>query len=563
MDAFSRLRHEHYLNHGTLDGSYQELFLALLGPDGGDVVADATPELLPLLREPGAGDDPQGHGLQPRGRGMQDSGRGMQLFQTMFYGDPMFSGLGSGGGLGTLVREVGNALAAGPYDIHVTTLVGRDINGEQRTVQAREQAGPGHTIWRLDYAGNGHNDAFRSDEATLRGMLCGALQAERETSPLAAVVHTRYIDGASFAAAGAALQNDCALVATVTPDPHRTLCDPSGEFIPRTPVEAATLVYRIKIGDALVRRADAMVGIGRSAVEQQLLPYFPQLENVGKRSVVGIDEGVQFIDKLPADIDPWSILDAAVAGTPSGRGRVSGERRRLPVLLCVGRLHPAKAQPALLQAWLESGLYHRYNLVLVGGDLRTPNPTETAMLEDLERVLEAAPTEARAGYLHVGALANNEVRLLETAFAQQSSQSAFQSTPHVYVCPSPKEEFGLSILEAMAAGLPVCAPLRGGAPSYIRHGSNGLLMDTSSTTALTAELGALLHPDSPVGARLHHMAAAGRETVRKRYSLEGPAAELAAVYEAALAHKHIEQSRPAAGRPTQPGNTIPRGSTAS
>ncbi|TVR90085.1 MAG: glycosyltransferase [Spirochaetaceae bacterium] len=551
MDAFSQLRHEHYLNHGTLDGSYAELFRALLGPDSGDVVTDATPELLPLLREQGAPNDALGLGVRPQGRSGQSQRRGMQLFQTMFYGDPMFSGLGSGGGLGTLVREVGNALAAGPYDIEVTTLVGRDTNGEHRTVQAREQAGPGHVIWRLNYAGNGQNDAFRSDEATLRAMLSEALKAERETSPLAAVVHTRYIDGASYAAAAAAMRTDCALVATITPDPHRTLCGPDGEFIPRTPADAATLVYRIKIGDALVRRADAMVGIGRSAVEQQLLPYFPQLENVGGRRVVGIDEGVQFIDKLPSDIDPWGIIDAALEGTPSGRGEVSGKRRGLPVLLCVGRLHPAKAQPELLQAWLESGLYHRYNLVLVGGDLRTPNPTETSMLEELERILAAAPPEARAGFLQVGALANNEVRLLEAAFALQSTPEC----QHVYVCPSPKEEFGLSILEAMAAGLPVCAPLRGGAPSYIRHGSNGLLMDTSSITALTAELGALLHPDSPVGTKLHHMAEAGRETVRKRYSLEGPAAELAAVYEAALAHSTLAHKHLSRTRQTHTGST--------
>lgn len=561
MDAFSRLRHEYYLNHGTLNGSYGELFLALLGPDGGDVVADATPELLPLLQEPGGFNGPQGHG--------------MQLFQTMFYGDPMFSGLGSGGGLGTLVREVGNALASGPYNIAVTTLVGRDTTEEHRAAKTQEQAGPGHIIRRLSYAGSGLDDAFRSDEATLQAVLSDALKSEREISKLRAVVHTRYIDGATYAAAAAALHNGCALVSTLTPDPHRSICNPDGELIFRSAAEAATLVYRIQIGDAIVRRADALVGIGRAAVEQQLLPYFPQLENMGGRSLVGIDEGVQFIDSAPAGIDPWSMIDAAVAGTPTGRGGISGRRRSLPVMLCVGRLHPAKAQPALLQAWVESGLYRRYNLVLVGGDLRTPNATETAMLEELARLLAAAPEEARAGYLHVGALANNEVRLLEAAFAQQSAIGSLQSSPHVYVCPSPKEEFGLSILEAMAAGLPVCAPLRGGAPSYIRHGSNGLLIDTSSATALTAELGALLHPDSPVGTKLPHMAAAGRETVRKRYSLHGPAAELAAVYEAALAHgqqqhgqqQHSQQKHthfsPAPRAQNKPADTDidPRGST--
>jgi D-inositol-3-phosphate glycosyltransferase len=518
LDAFSRLRHKHYLNFGTLENSYGELFCALLRPEESDAASCFTPEVLPLLREPRLA--------------TVSSGQGIQLFQTMFYGDPMFSGLGSGGGLGTLVREVGNALSSGLYGIEVTTLVGRDTNSEHRDVKPREQAGPGHMILRLNYAGSGNDDAFRSDEALLKTVISEALKAELGASTLPAVVHTRYIDGASYAAAGAALAGGCALVATITPDPHRSICDPKGDFIPRTPAEAATLVYRIKIGDELVRRADALVGIGGAAVEEQLMPYFPQLENAGGRKVVGIDEGVPFIDKLPPEIDPWSMIYAAVQGTPTGRGGIAGGRRRLPVLLCVGRLHPAKGQLVLLQAWVESGLYHHYNLIFVGGDLVTPDPAESDMLNKLDQLLAMAPAEAQAGYLHVGALANNEVRLLEAAFAQQLSRGC----RHVYVCPSPKEEFGLSILEAMAAGLPVCAPLRGGASGYIRHGSNGLLIDTSSPASLTAELGVLLHPDSPVVSRLNHMAEAGRETVRKRYSLDGPAAEFAAVYGAALAH---------------------------
>ena len=54
------------------------------------------------------------------------------------------------------------------------------------------------------------------------------------------------------------------------------------------------------------------------------------------------------------------------------------------------------------------------------------------------------------------------------------------------MCASLKEEFGIAILEAMAAGLVVVAPDGGGPATYVDDGVTGVLADTSSPEALAA-----------------------------------------------------------------------------
>ena len=49
-----------------------------------------------------------------------------------------------------------------------------------------------------------------------------------------------------------------------------------------------------------------------------------------------------------------------------------------------------------------------------------------------------------------------------------------------------KEEFGIAILEAMAAGLVVVAPGTGGPATYVTSGESGVLADTASAEALAA-----------------------------------------------------------------------------
>ena len=65
--------------------------------------------------------------------------------------------------------------------------------------------------------------------------------------------------------------------------------------------------------------------------------------------------------------------------------------------------------------------------------------------------------------------------------------------PHgVYVCGSLKEEFGLALIEALAAGLVVVGPEGGGPATYIDEGVTGFLVDTRSPRAVGAGIAAAL-----------------------------------------------------------------------
>ena len=93
------------------------------------------------------------------------------------------------------------------------------------------------------------------------------------------------------------------------------------------------------------------------------------------------------------------------------------------------------------------------------------------------------------------------------------------------VLPSRVEPFGIVVLEAMRAGLPVIVSRRGGAPDIVREGIEGLVVDPEDTAALAAALERILD-DPQLAARF---GAAGRERV-KVYGWPAIAERYAQVY---------------------------------
>ena len=96
----------------------------------------------------------------------------------------------------------------------------------------------------------------------------------------------------------------------------------------------------------------------------------------------------------------------------------------------------------------------------------------------------------------------------------------------VYVLPSYAEGLPLSLLEAMAAGLPVAATSVGGIPDVVADGINGFLFAPGDSAMLQRLLRRLMH-DPELGKR---MALAARETVRMRFATERVLAQLDELY---------------------------------
>ena len=83
-----------------------------------------------------------------------------------------------------------------------------------------------------------------------------------------------------------------------------------------------------------------------------------------------------------------------------------------------------------------------------------------------------------------------------------------------------------SLLQAMAAGVPVVASAVGGIPEAIEDGATGLLVPPGDPGALAAALGSVLKdPESA-----HRRAAAGRALVAARFSRERLMGRLTALY---------------------------------
>lgn len=109
----------------------------------------------------------------------------------------------------------------------------------------------------------------------------------------------------------------------------------------------------------------------------------------------------------------------------------------------------------------------------------------------------------------------------------------YYAASDVYLLPSLYEPFGLSILEAMASGLPVLVSRDSGAAELIRDGVDGLLIqEPRDVTELSAKLGALLK-DKNLRARL------GRQARRTalQYPWDRVARETEEVYEKVLLQK--------------------------
>jgi glycosyltransferase involved in cell wall biosynthesis len=84
-----------------------------------------------------------------------------------------------------------------------------------------------------------------------------------------------------------------------------------------------------------------------------------------------------------------------------------------------------------------------------------------------------------------------------------------------------------SVLDAMAAGVPVVATRVGGIPELVEHGRSGLLVPPGDTTALAAAVSELLaNPE-----RARSMGAGGREIARRRFPLEKMVEGILDVYE--------------------------------
>ena len=106
--------------------------------------------------------------------------------------------------------------------------------------------------------------------------------------------------------------------------------------------------------------------------------------------------------------------------------------------------------------------------------------------------------------------------LRDRAARARSETDRLLAAADLFVLPSLWEGFGLVLLEAMNAGLPVVGTRRGAIPEVVRDGETGLLVPPKDPEALaTALIRLLCHPD-----RARTMGRLGLSRLRREFDLD-------------------------------------------
>ena len=194
---------------------------------------------------------------------------------------------------------------------------------------------------------------------------------------------------------------------------------------------------------------------------------------------------------------PVCILPHGVDIPPGAEGH--GSRR----VLFLGRLHPQKGLDILLRAWkLVESAFPAWELRIAGpGD-----PSHVESLRNLERDLSLERVEF-CGPVN-----------------GQEKWSLYRDAS-VFVLPSPSENFGLVVAEALAAGIPAIVS-RGAPWREIETRGAGWWVRPGVTELADALRAAMTLPPAELRAR----GVAGREWMRREYSWAPIAGKLAETY---------------------------------
>ena len=272
----------------------------------------------------------------------------------------------------------------------------------------------------------------------------------------------------------------------------------SGEFfragLSRFHLAPASSAVRLFVGsrNALLRRADAFIAIS-SEIARELRAHGVPAERIHQ-----LPNAVDMGHCRPANFAERAALRRRL-GLPDG-----------PVVIYTGRLVSYKGLPLLLRVWCE---LHRSGtpgtLVLVGSGGTDMHNCENDLREYVahERLDDSV--------VFAGEVDNVDDYLRAS---------------DAFVFPTENEAFGVSLVEAMACGLPSVATPVGGIPDFLVDGRNGLLAEPGNFAQLRDRIAVLAAGGDAVSA----LGRAARETVVSRFSIDAVVERYLGVFESLL-----------------------------
>lgn len=284
--------------------------------------------------------------------------------------------------------------------------------------------------------------------------------------------------------------------------------DASFNFGARIQAERASMARSI----AIVTNSDA------ERREQYGHPAYRGAVDVDDKRFAVIPPGVNFEVFDPESLSPWEgeVRDRIRAAHERD---ISPDRRSLPAVIAWSRLDPRKNHLALVEAFAENQeLRDQANLLVITRGLEDP-------LHDGAVGGEATEEQRAVVRAMIGEIERSGLWGCISAFSLsgQSTVAALYrwgaETKSVFCLPAEYEPFGLTVVEAMAVGLPVVATRNGGPHETTDEGRAGLLIDPYDPPDIANGLLRLLsNPDL-----WHEFSRSGKERARKHYSWDNTA----------------------------------------
>lgn len=429
-------------------------------------------------------------------------------------------GTGDTGGVASLLVSASEALARHPDVAHVLTLGRGTITDVVASELAPDENGQGFAAVCVGAPGRrvaDLSDAWEHRLSIERGIR-HVLRHRRRLD----VLHLRMADVGTLAAAKVAAEFGVPIVFSLAPDPHGVVRSlQAQEQVDRRSFgeldQRLHVWFRARLVERLARDAAAVALFPRLRPELVLADVGVDGHEDGDRMRIvaeGVDVGAlrRAESKVAAGQAP--VLDELTA-------RLGTERRGRPLLVSAGRLHPVKGMDRVVEAWArDAELRAATNLVVVGGDLADPSPTEREVLQALSELLGGDPCSVD-GLVLLGGRPRHEVH--ELLVAAHRGWGTAISPGGLYVNGAVKEEFGLALVEALGVGLPVVAPAVGGPATFVTDGDTGVLVDPD------AELVDGIRRARPL---VHRPGRAdrARRMVAERYSIDAMAEALVELY---------------------------------
>lgn len=198
-------------------------------------------------------------------------------------------------------------------------------------------------------------------------------------------------------------------------------------------------------------------------------------------------------------------------------------------LLFVGRISPEKYLHVLLEAFEKVvSQYPDASLTIVGPEW-IASRAELADLYLEKAVADRLEPFYKGSYLQQlkdRLSPETSKRVTFTGLVAHADIPMYYANADIYISPSPTESFGMSIIEAMIAGLPVVASEGGAVPELVSDRRTGMLVAAGDPQAMADGIMALFSDQE----LRKSISDAARQMVQNRFSWETVAASLLDIY---------------------------------